>query len=482
MRSWNWLACLGPLVLSAATLGCTPDPVLNPNLTDGGMQAPAFINLVHAATDVQMLDVYIDQQKQFSALGYRKNTGNKQITAATHQVELRRAGDPATTPPLLAANLHVLPGSRTLITALGRAGDAGTPTQLQLVAAPYGTADTKNVKLRLLNAAPAAAALGLFEGSAERAEAVAFAATSGYGSVPQLPVATKLGLRPSRSAGDLASVTLPAMAIPGDVLTVIALGELDPLSDDPHFLAATVVNEGSGALVDLPLAINESGPKGSLFLIHAAPDAPAVDVVIDKSGTSIDGLAYKGASKLVELAPGKYPVAVRPAGTMNTVLQATLKVLPGLHWTLLAHGLVAGGGGTPLRVSAQPRPPKAQTSWRLANTVPDAPGLAVTPADPPLVVAYGQSSAVMAAPLPEPDFTVQLVDMPLQRWNIAVPQTVLDAAKDQLVTVVATGTLKDMTKPLAVLAVLDNTATATMPAQVISLMAMPVKLRAAAGR
>ncbi|HRI54330.1 MAG TPA: DUF4397 domain-containing protein, partial [Pseudomonadota bacterium] len=293
---------------------------------------------------------------------------------------------------------------------------------------------------------------------------------------------TKLGLRPSRRAGDLASVTLPAIATPGDALTVIALGELDPLSDDPHFLAATVVNEGSGALVDLPLAINESGPKGSLFLIHAAPDAPAVDVVIDKSGTSIDGLAYKGASKLVELAPGKYPVAVRPAGTMNTVLQATLKVLPGLHWTLLAHGLVAGGGGTPLRVSAQPRPTKAQTSWRLANTIPDAPALAVTPADPPLVVAYGQSSAVMAAPLPDPDFTVQLVDMPLQRWNIAVPQTVLDAAKDQLVTVVATGTLKDMMKPLAVLAVLDNTATATMPAQVISLMAMPAKLRAAVGR
>lgn len=478
MRSWNWLACLGPLALSAASLGCNPDPLINPNLTDGGMQDPAFINLVHAATDVQMLDVYIDQQKQFSALGYRKNTGNKQITATAHQVELRRAGELATTPPLLTATLNVLPGSKTLITALGRAGDAGAPTQLQLVAAPYGTADAKNVKLRLLNAALNAPAMALLEGTTARTEAVAFAGTSGYGSVPQLPVATKFGLRPvPRTAADLASVTLPAMAIPGDVLTVIALGELDPLSDDQHFLAATVVNEGSGALVDLPLAINESGPKGSLYLVHAAPGAPAVDVVIDKSGTSIDGLAYKGASKLVELAPGKYPVAVRPAGTMNTVLQATLKVLPGMHWTLLAHGLVTGGA-TPLRVSAQPRPLDAETGWRLANTVPDAPALAVTPADPPLVVAYGQASAVMAAPLPDPTFTVQLVGMPLQRWEIAVPQTVLDAAKGQLVTVVATGTLKDAMKPLEVLAVLDNTATAMMPAQVISLMAMPVKLRA----
>ena len=482
MRSWNWLACLGPLALYAATAGCNPDPLINPNLTDGGMQAPAFINFVHAATDVQVLDVYIDQQKQFSALGYRKNTGNKQITAMAHQVDLRRAGDPATSPPLLTASLNLLPGSKTLITALGRAGDAGGPNRLQLVAAPYGTTDAKSVKLRLLNAALAAPAVNLVAGSNALTDAVAFAGTSGYGAVAQLPVATKFGLRPARTLSDLVSVTLPAMASPGDVLTVIALGEIDPLSDDQHFLAASVVDEGSGALVDLPLSINEGGPKGSLYIVHAAPDAPAVDVVIDKSGTSLTGLAYKDASKLVELAPGRYPVAVRPAGTMNTVLQATLKVLPGLHWTLLAHGLVSGGSGTPLRVSALPRPIAAQTSWRLANLVPDAPRLDTIEADPPLEVAYGQASGVLAAALPSPVLSVQLGDRSTPGWNIDVPQMVLDAAQGQLVTVVATGTIKDAMKPLTVLAVLDNSATALMAAQVLPLTITPIHVRLTAAR
>lgn len=477
MRSSNWLACLGPLALFAATLGCNPEPLVNPNLTDGGMQAPAFINLVHAATDVQMLDVYIDQQKQFSALGYRKNTGNKQITAAAHKVELRRAGEPATTPPLLTANLNLLPGSKTLLTALGRAADAGTPTGLQLVAAPYGTADSKSVKLRLQNAALAAPAVNLVSGSNALTDAVAFAGTSGYGAVAQLPVATKFGLRPARIASDLASVTLPAMASPGDVLTVIALGEIDPLSDDQHFLAAAVVDEGSGALVDLPLAINEGGPKGSLYVVHAAPDAPAVDVVIDKSGTSLTGLAYKNASKLVELAPGSYPVAVRLAGTMNTVLQATLKVLPGLHWTVLAHGLVAGGGGTPLRVSALPRSVAAQTSWRLANLVPDVPRLVTIDAEPPLEVAYGQASGVLAAALPTPVLSVQPADKSALGWNIDLPQMVLDAAQGQLVTVVATGTVKDAMKPLTVLAVLDSSATTMTAAQVLPLTVTPIHIR-----
>lgn len=88
----------------------------------------------------------------------------------------------------------------------------------------------------------------------------------------------------------------------------------------------------------------------------------------------------------------------------------------------------------------------------------------------------------MATAVPAPDFTVQLVGTPMLRWSVAVPQMVVDATQGQLVTVLATGTLKDAMKPLAVLAVLDNSATETMPAQVISLMATQAKLRGAATR
>lgn len=479
MRSRNWLGFLGPLSLLLTTLGCYPEPQKNPNISEGdGAPAPAFINFVHAATDVAALDVYIDKQKQAAALDYRKGTGNKQITPRLHTVELRRAGADAQSPALLSASISLLPGSKTLLAAIGRAAESEGPTRLQLAAAPYGTVDPKTVKLRLLNAAPAAPALSIVAGSNALTDGAEFGGASGYGAMAQLPAATKLGLRPARAGNDLALVTLPAMATPGSVLTVIALGELGPVSDDAHFLSATVVDEGSGSLVDLPLTINDNGPKGSLCLVHAAADAPAVDVVTDKGTMLIQNLKYKSASSLVELLPGPYTVFVRPTGTATTVLTATLKILPEQHFTLLAHGLVAPGSKTPLKVTALPRPPGAPTSWRIINTLADAPGLRILAGDKSLLLAYGQGSAVMSGALPDSTLTWRLADMPSTGLTVTVPQMVLDAAQGQLVTVVAAGTLTDPKNPPAALAVLDNTAAAMAAAMVFPLMTAPAPMMA----
>src|SRR4051812_22905648 len=114
MRSPIWLACLGPLCLFATTIGCSPDPSTNPNVTPDEEAAPAYLNIVHAATDVGTIDLYVDKQKAASALDYRKSTGNLKITPAAHAVELRLAGQEQ---PLFSATVTLLPGSKTLLTA-----------------------------------------------------------------------------------------------------------------------------------------------------------------------------------------------------------------------------------------------------------------------------------------------------------------------------------------------------------------------------
>ena len=49
MRSPKWLACIGPLGLVAALLGCNPSSTTNPNITpDAGASELAYINIVHA--------------------------------------------------------------------------------------------------------------------------------------------------------------------------------------------------------------------------------------------------------------------------------------------------------------------------------------------------------------------------------------------------------------------------------------------------
>lgn len=470
------LGIVGPLSILLTLLGCYPEPSPNPNITtDGGPQAATFINFVHASTDVAALDVYIDKQKQIAALDYRKSSGNRQITPQGHSVELRTAGADPASPALLTANITLIPGSKTLLTAIGRAAAPEGPSRLQLVAATYGTVDGKSVKLRLLNAVPAAPTLEVSAGVNAMTDGAEFGAASGYGAVAQLPAATKFGLRPAHTTTELAFVTLPAMATPGSVLTLMAFGELSPATDDAHFLGASVLDEGSGLLIDLPLTINDMGPGGTLYLVHAAADAPAVDVVSDKGTMLATSLAYKSASPLVELIPGTYTVYVRPAGTMTNALTLKLKVLPDLHWTLIAHGLVANPK-TPLRVAGLPRPLAAPTSWRLANTLPEAPVLSVTAAKKQLQVGYGQASAVMAEALPGPNLVLRLADKPQVGILVTIPKIVLDATQDQLVTVVAAGPISDSMKPPAVLAVLDNTADSMMPPMVIPLMTAPAPM------
>ena len=473
MRSPIWLACLGPLCLFATTLGCSPDASTNPNVTPDETAAPAYLNIVHAATDVGTIDLYVDKQKAASALDYRKSTGNLKITPAAHAVELRLAGQEQ---PLLSVTVTLLPGSKTLLTAVGHAKETAGPGQLQLIATPYGIPDGKSVKVRLFNAAPATPAVDLAAGSNVVAGGASFGNVSGYGSLALLPAASKFGLRLTAMTDDLAYVTLPAMATPGAVLTVIAVGEVSPVIDDRHFLAASVLDEGSGSLIDLPLVINDGGPKGSLYMIHAAPETMAVDLVNDKSVVLINRLAYQQASLLVELSPGPAKVRVQNTGAGMPILTPTLKILPGMNWTVLLHGSNAVGSKLPVQLTGLPRPLDAQTSWRLANTLTDAPVLAATAEDEPLLtgLGYGQGSAVIPQALPSPTLALRNAGQPKTGWDVAVPQTVLDEAQDQLVTVVTAGSFNRSMPPLVVFAVLDNTATKTMAAKVLPLTASQV--------
>jgi hypothetical protein len=81
--------------------------------------------------------------------------------------------------------------------------------------------------------------------------------------------------------------------------------------------------------------------------------------------------------------------------------------------------------------------------------------------------------------LPAKTLALRNATKPTQGWDAAVPQPVLDATADQLVTVVATGTFSTPMRPPVVLAVIDNTATAGMAATVLTLTIAPAAMMVA---
>lgn len=470
------LACLLSVVVLA--LGCSAEPPVNPNVTDNPPTPKlAIFNLVHAVPDAPAVDLYVDAKKTQISVDYRKSSGNVKITPGVHKLELRATASPATSEPVFAAELTLQPDSRTLLTALGRLTDKSGKTQFKVTATPFGTVENLNVKVRMLHAAPSAPEVDLAMGNNSLLTDVGFGTVSGFSSLTELPATTKLGLRPRRSQTDLVQITVPGSVSKGAVLTVIAFGEISPLADDKKFLSASVLDETTGALIDLPVAIGDQGPKASLFVLHASPDAPAVDLVTSSGTKLVTSLSYKDASPTVELAGGSYPVNVVRAGGTAKLATLNLKLLPGLRWTLVAQGLLSGGT-SPLTVMALPQPSKVagQTQWRLIHAAPGAPNVDLLAGMSRLIasLSYGAVSEPQTVDIPVGMLRLQNSVNVKQSWDVEIQQSVADDTKDEVVSLVALGLVGNTMTPLSVLAVIESSGSPTMAPTVIPLTTTPV--------
>jgi hypothetical protein len=87
---------------------------------------------------------------------------------------------------------------------------------------------------------------------------------------------------------------------------------------------------------------DNTGPDGEarVRVVHASPDAPDVDVLVDDSEVLGD-VPYLAASDYLELPAGEHNVKVNAAGTATTAIDADLTLTDGIDYTVIASGLVA---------------------------------------------------------------------------------------------------------------------------------------------
>ncbi len=86
---------------------------------------------------------------------------------------------------------------------------------------------------------------------------------------------------------------------------------------------------------------NNTAPDGQarVRVVHASPDAPAVDVLVDDA-VALSNVPYLAASDYVELADGGHNVKVNAAGTPTTVIDTSVDLADGTDYTVIASGLV----------------------------------------------------------------------------------------------------------------------------------------------
>ena len=279
-------------------------------------------------------------------------------------------------------------GAGVSVALAGCSGGGGTdtPTDADMemddtdTATDTPTATPETGSVRVAHLSPNAPNVDVYVDGSAVLEDVPFGAISGYLDVPAGERQVEI-----TAAGDAGTVVFdgPLTVAAETAYTVAAVGEIGDGADQ--------------AFEPLVLEDDTSDPGGDsarVRLIHASPDAPAVDVTLASNGDALfDGVAF-GGSGAVEVPAGDYTLQIRPDTDGNdgdVVAAYDVSVAGGEVYTAVAAGyltpddepadtafelLLSADTGEPGFTSA----PVAETGpaqLRVAHMSPNAPNVDV---------------------------------------------------------------------------------------------------------
>jgi len=363
------------IVVGSASPAAPAGQALAPVLIDDDGVAPGSgsvkLRVVHGAPAVPAVDIYVTApgatlpaSPTIAALAYRSaapasGSPALQIPGGNYQIRATVAGQP-TAIAFDSGRVSLAAGGDLLIVAIP---DASAISPVSLLVAPAAGAafeikDTR-AAVRVAHFAPNVPAVDVFlkapgeaNSAANRAlSGVTFPADSGFLVVPSGTYDASVAL-----AGTLAGVlNLNGAALAASSSTsVFAIGLLNGSGNQALRLAAYADDRAAVA------------GKAKVRVLHLAPDAPAVDVVVLNGGAiaarPVTNLAFPNAtSRALELDPGSYTLAVVPTGASTPILPtaagATLRLNAGDVISIAAVGCVntstgacAGGGAFQFKV------------------------------------------------------------------------------------------------------------------------------------
>ncbi|MGG2087750.1 DUF4397 domain-containing protein [Priestia aryabhattai] len=128
-----------------------------------------------------------------------------------------------------------------------------------------------------------------------------------------------------------------------------------------------------------PAADERTAQNAEVRIVHASPDAPAVDIFVDDKAL-VEGAKFKDVSNPLPLSAGSHKVEVYEAktkGTKDSIIEATLVVDGGKSYTVAAVNKAENLELQAFTNNKQGMDGKA--SLRVAHLSPDAPAVNVGP-------------------------------------------------------------------------------------------------------
>lgn len=327
----------------------------------------AQLRVVHASPDAPNVDVYAAGAKALSNVPYKAASGLLTVNAGDLPVKVTPAGSDA---GVISATLKLAKDTLTTVIAVNEVAKIEPLVITESTAKPAAG----QARLRVVHAAATAPAVDVYvtapgadlASTTATLSNVAFKAFSGGLEVPAADYRVRVTPAGSKTVVfDSGTLPVPAGA---DLLAVAV-----PQANGSSPISVLLINRGSTANVS---EVNDVNAK--LRVVHASPNAPAVDVLANGSAI-LSNVPFFTASNYLTVEAKKYTVALNAAGTATQALTADLALDKANNYTVFAVGLLAGNPALQYLVAKDDAslPPAGQIKVRVIHASPNAPAVDV---------------------------------------------------------------------------------------------------------
>lgn len=268
------------------------------------------VQVLHGSPDAPMVNVLIDGNEVLGDVDYKSGSGILTLNAGTYSVQVDGILPSGPAPVIGPVDLDFATDTIYTIAAVNNVA-AIEPV---VISQPDTPVSAGSARLFVLHGAAAAPQVDVFV-TAPGADLTA--------SAPVGTFSFKETIGPAEvTAGDYQVRVTPA----GDPAAVVYDSGTLTLNDGDDLTLAAVPNTSGGAAAISLAALTGAG--SAVFLdvntptsfqaVHASPDAPDVDVLVD-GDVIVPGLAFPDATGFVEVPGGTYTVAVTVAGNPGAV-------------------------------------------------------------------------------------------------------------------------------------------------------------------